>query len=180
MSPGPDLHTRTDTMADGRAVITRRVHAPAGTVWDVLADGWLYANWVVGASRIRDVESEWPQPGSKLHHSFGVWPVLINDSTEVLASEPGREMLLKARGWPAGEAHVRIMISPQGPDASVVSISEDATAGPGKVVPRPLRQLVIGPRNAETLNRLALIAEGHHRLSRTGGATPSRPGRRDD
>ena len=74
----PDLYTRSSTTVDGHAVITRRVHAPAEVVWSVLADGWLfYAAWVVGASRIRAVEPEWPNPGGRLHHSFGVWPALI-------------------------------------------------------------------------------------------------------
>ena len=112
MPQGPaDLQTRASTLADGRAVITRRVHAPAAVVWSVLADGWLYANWVVGASRIRDVEPDWPGPGSRLHHSFGVWPALIDDHTQVLTADPGRTLVLKARGWPAGEAHVRIQVA---------------------------------------------------------------------
>ena len=59
----PDLQTRTSTLADGRTVVTRRVHAPADDVWSVLADGWRYANWVVGASRIREVDPQWPEPG---------------------------------------------------------------------------------------------------------------------
>ena len=161
-----DLHTRTSSTSDGNAIITRRVHAPTDAVWAVLADGWMYATWVVGASRIRAVEPQWPQPGSKVHHSFGIWPALINDDTEVLACDPGRELLLKARGWPAGEAHVRIHLTPgTTPGSSVVSIVEDVTGGPGRLVPRPARQLLISPRNTEALRRLALIAEGHTRTA---------------
>ena len=160
-------------LADGRAVITRRVHAPADVVWSVLADGWLYANWVVGASRIRDVEPDWPRPGSRLHHSFGVWPALIDDHTQVLTADPGRTLVLKARGWPAGEAQVRIQVAANGPDGSTISITEDAIAGPGRLLPRPVRQLLIGPRNTETLRRLALIAEGHHRLTQLDAVAPS-------
>jgi hypothetical protein len=158
-----DLHSWVSTTADGRAVITRRVSAPSEDVWSVLADGWLYATWVVGASRIREVEPEWPHPGSRLHHSFGVWPALIDDHTEVLTWNPGHELVLKARGWPAGEAHVRIKVSDDVVHGSTVSIAEDATSGPGRLIPRPIRQLLIGPRNTEALRRLALIAEGRHR-----------------
>jgi hypothetical protein len=173
-----DLHTRTSTMADGQAVVTQRVHAPGPVVWSVLADGWQYATWVVGASRIREVEPEWPRPGSRLHHSFGVWPVLIDDHTEVLTSEPGRALLLKARGWPAGEAQVRIKITESGPDVSIVSIAEDAIAGPGRLLTRPVRQSLIGQRNIETLRRLALITEGRHRNTQrseqlTAGEAPA-------
>ena len=161
-----ELHTTQSVLPDGRAVITRRVHAPAGVVWSVLADGWMYPTWVVGASRVSAVEPQWPAPGSRLHHSFGAWPVVINDHTEVLALVPGRELRLKARGWPAGEAHVRIQVTPGGsPNVSMISIVEDATSGPGKLVPRAARQLLIAHRNIETLRRLAFIAEGRHRLS---------------
>jgi hypothetical protein len=36
------------------------------------------------------------------------------------------------------------------------------------LLPRPVRQLLIGPRNTESLRRLALIAEGRHRLAELG------------
>lgn len=157
-----DLHTRTTSGRDGNAVVTRRINAPADGVWSVLADGWMYSTWVVGASRIRAVETQWPALGSRVHHSFGIWPVLIDDHTEVLMSDPGHELLLKARGWPAGEAQVRIRLT-QGstPGSSIVSIVEDVTSGPGRLIPRRARQLLITPRNTEALRRLALIAEGH-------------------
>ena len=51
---------------------TKRVmQAPPDQVWAVLADGWLYPLWVVGASRMRDVDDHWPAPGARLHHSVG-------------------------------------------------------------------------------------------------------------
>lgn len=123
-----DDHSQVATRADRNALITRQVHAPAAAIWSVLADGWMYATWVVGASRIRGVEPGWPNPGSRVHHSFGVWPAVIDDHTEVLTSDPGHELLLKARGWPAGQAHVRIQVTP---DNSTVSIT-DRRCRPGR------------------------------------------------
>ena len=58
---------------------------------------------------------------------------------------------------------MRITLVPGRAEHTTVSIVEDAVAGPGKLVPRPARQLVIVPRNRETLRRLALIAEGRRR-----------------
>ena len=81
---------------------TRVVKASPDQVWEVLADGWLYPLWVVGASRMREVDDTWPAPGSRLHHSVGVWPALIDDTTVVVAVTPGRLLSLRARGWPAG------------------------------------------------------------------------------
>lgn len=128
-------------------------------VFAVLANGWLYPGWVVGASRMRDVEVAWPSAGSSIHHSFGVWPVLINDTTSVLEWDPPSHALLKARGWPAGSAHVSIDVQPETRGCSV-SITEDAVEGPGLLVPKPVRTVAIFLRNQETLQRLAYLAEG--------------------
>ncbi|MGV8910386.1 MAG: SDR family NAD(P)-dependent oxidoreductase [Propionicimonas sp.] len=151
--------------SDPGPTISRSVAAPVEAVWTVLADGWSYANWVVGAARVRDVDPGWPAVGSRVHHSFGLWPLLIQDFTRVETSIPQRELELTARGWPAGEAHVHLSVRPEGTEGSVVTITEDAVSGPGRLIPAPVRHLLIGPRNAETLHRLALLAEGHHRAA---------------
>jgi hypothetical protein len=160
------------------ASVTRRVAASADEVWSVLADGWSYATWVVGASRIRSVDPGWPRQGSRVHHSVGAWPLLIDDSTAVVHAESGRELVLRARGWPAGEATVRLLLTPDGPDATVITLREDVAAGPGRLLPRPVRQLALTPRNVEALRRLGYLAEGRRRdrLSPGSGAGPTPPG----
>ena len=144
----------------GTPAVEREIAASADDVWAVLEDGWLYPCWVVGASRMRDVDESWPQVGSRLHHSVGNWPLLLNDRTEVLECRPGRLLRLKAHGWPAGAAEVVIEIDPVGPGGAVVRMSEDASNGPATLVPRPLRQLAMVARNREALRRLAFLAEG--------------------
>ena len=111
---------------------------------------------------MRDVDESWPAVGARLHHSVGTWPLLIDDTTEVLEVEEGRRLLLKARGWPAGEAHVDISLRPDG-DATHVTMEEDATAGPGVLVPKPLRDAQLHWRNVEALRRLAFLVEGRTR-----------------
>ena len=138
---------------------TRPVSATPEQVWEVLADGWLYPLFVVGASRMRDVDESWPSVGARLHHSVGTWPLLIDDTTEVLEVEEGKRILLLARAWPAGQAHVEISLQPSG-DTTVVTITEDATAGPGLLVPKPLRDVQLHLRNVETLKRLTFVVEG--------------------
>jgi uncharacterized protein YndB with AHSA1/START domain len=147
----------------GVITVTRDVEAPAQAVWDVLADGWFYATWVVGASRVRDVDQEWPAEGARIHHSVGVWPTVISDTTHVLSVTEPTELVLKARGWPAGEAKVVLTVIARSDQSCTVAIAEDAVSGPGSLLPRPLRQLAIGPRNVEALRRLAYLAEGRHR-----------------
>lgn len=141
---------------------SRTVAATPGQVWSVLADGWLYPLFVVGASRMRDVDETWPAVGSRLHHSVGTWPLLIDDTTEVLEVEEDRRIVLKARGWPAGEARVEISLRPTA-DATVVTIVENATAGPGALVPKPVQDVQLHVRNKEALRRLAFVVEGRTR-----------------
>ena len=139
--------------------VERHVNASPKAVFDVLGDGWLYASWVVGASRIRAVDDTWPQVESRIHHSFGSWPLVINDSTHVLEYEPERRLVLQARGWPLGEGRIELEVSPDG-DGSHVVMREDAARGPGRIVPYPLRWVALAPRNVEALRRLAFLAEG--------------------
>jgi hypothetical protein len=140
-------------------VVSRRFTCPPEQVFEVLRDGWTYPVWVVGASRIRDVDSAWPAPGSRLHHSAGAWPLLLDDSTEVIDYQPPHELTLLARGWPAGQAHVRIRVEDD-PKGCLVSIKEDVSAGPALAVPKPIRLMLMSWRNTETLRRLAYLAQG--------------------
>ena len=128
-------------------------------VFEVLANGWVYPSWVVGASRMRDVDEGWPQPGSQIHHSVGVWPMLLDDTTSVLEWDPPRHAMLKARAWPIGEADVEIDVRERG-TASNVRMIEDAISGPARFVPGPVRDAATHARNSETLRRLAYLAEG--------------------
>jgi uncharacterized protein YndB with AHSA1/START domain len=139
--------------------VSRLVDASPDQVWHVLSDGWVYPTWVVGASRMRHVDDDWPEKGSQLHHSVGNWPLLINDKTEVLESMPPTRLRMHAHGWPAGTAEVLIELEPQD-GRTLVTIREDARSGPARLLPKPLRQLAIVPRNKEALKRLAFIAEG--------------------
>ena len=161
------LDTEETTMDDTEQQLTtqgqpqrRTIAAPAERVWDVLADGWSYATWVVGTARIRDVDESWPAPGSRIHHSVGLWPALLSDTTSVEECDTGRRLVLKARGWPLGEARVELEIEPDGPESCTVTMTEDAVSGPGALPPRVVRQAMILPRNSEALRRLAYLAEG--------------------
>lgn len=136
----------------------RLIHATPEKVWEVMSDGWLYPVWVVGASRMREVDETWPAVGSRLHHSVGVWPALVNDFTEVLVSEPRSRLTLKARVWPYGAAHVDLRLTPS-TDGTEVTIHETIDQGPTAYLPGPLEGLGMTWRNSETLRRLAFVAE---------------------
>lgn len=132
-------------------------------VFDVLADGWMFPTWVVGASRMRAVEAGWPEVGGRLHHSFGMWPLVIDDTTTMLEWDPPRRAVMKPAGWPLGEAivifEVRERSAARG-GGCVVRMTEWAEAGPGTLVPDLVADPVLRVRNHETMRRLAFMAEG--------------------
>lgn len=132
-------------------------------VFDVLADGWLFPTWVVGASRMRSVDDAWPTVGSRLQHSFGTWPLLINDETIVREWDPPRRAVMSPQGWPIGEALVTIEVRPRS-TGCIVRMLEKAKKGPAAVVPSAVLDLALRSRNVETLRRLAFIAEGRSAL----------------
>ena len=137
---------------------TRVMRATPEQVWDVLADGWLYPLWVVGATRMREVDDGWPAPGARLHHSVGTWPLTLDDVTEVEDSVPGARLELRAHAWPAGRADVSIALHAVGADTEVV-MEEQAVSGPGSLVPRVAQDPLLNWRNAESLRRLAFLVE---------------------
>jgi hypothetical protein len=99
--------------------VRRRFNCSPDQVFAVLHDGWTYPVWVVGASRMRDVDAGWPAPGTKLHHSFGMWPLLLDDTTEVLEIEPGQRLVLEITVKAAANGSL-----------------EDVTDGPTQLVPQ--------------------------------------------
>ena len=138
--------------------VTREVAASRQRVWDVLADGWTYSQWVVGNSRMRAVDSNWPAPGSTIHHSIGVWPLLLSDQTVAEKSVPLEELVLHAQGGPFGGARVILRLSDT-PDGCRVEMQEFPVSGPAKILPNRLSDAAAWPRNRESLKRLACIAE---------------------
>lgn len=139
--------------------ITKRLTtASPQDVWNVVADGWTFSSWVVGASRLRAVNAAWPAVGSRLHHSVGTWPALIDDHTEVLECEPGRRIVMQARIRPVGEASVELVLEPDG-SGTLMRITEDFTRGPATLAPKAARDAGLHVRNVETLKRLAFLAE---------------------
>lgn len=145
--------------------VERVTSATPEQVWAVLADGWTFGSWVVGASRVRAVEESWPSRGRRVHHSVGSWPAVIDDETLVVESEPNRRLVLQARIRPLGEARVEITLEPTA-GGTRLTMSEDFTNGPGSLVPRAGRQAGLRVRNAEALHRLALMAERRTRPER--------------
>lgn len=144
--------------------ISLTVQASREQVFAVLADGWSFAGWVVGASHIRDVDAGWPQVGTRIHHSVGPWPLTASDVTAVRQCQPPRLLELEARLWPYGAALVRLELDDVAPGVTRVRMTEKVVRGPAKVLPNAVQSLMLIPRNRESLRRLAHIVTGRERL----------------
>ncbi|NQX27663.1 SRPBCC family protein [Microbacteriaceae bacterium VKM Ac-2854] len=137
----------------------RTINATPEAIFAVLADGWVFPAWVVGASRMRAVDPNWPHVGSTLQHSFGVWPLVLNDTTTSIQWNPPFRFEIRPEGWPLGAAKVVLEVAPHRRGARVTMIEAPVT-GPAMLVPKPLMWLPLYIRNREALHRLAYLAEG--------------------
>lgn len=140
------------------ATVTAHIKASPADVYRVLSDGWTFAQWVVGTSHMRAVDAQWPAAGSKLYHCVGVWPATIRDHTEVKEAETGKRLLLTARGWPAGEAEIELVLIPDAGGTQIV-MREEATAGAGYLLRNPVGEKLIYRRNVESLARFSALVE---------------------
>jgi hypothetical protein len=138
--------------------VTRDIDAPRQRVWDVLADGWTYSQWVVGNSRMRAVDPDWPAPGTRIRHSVGVWPFVINDETVSESCIPLQELVLLAKLGPFGAARVTLRLSDI-PGGCRVEMSEVPVKGLMDMLPDRLAMILMDARNRECLWRLAQLAE---------------------
>ena len=138
--------------------VCRTIPTPPEQIFAVLADGWSYASWVVGAAHIRAVDEGWPAVGTRVHHRVGPWPLQVNDQTVVREMRPNRLLELDAHAWPFGVARVRLALEPVSATATRVRIGWAATAGVARFAPEAVLGLMLRPRNSETLHRLADIA----------------------
>jgi hypothetical protein len=138
--------------------VSMDVATSASQIFAVLADGWSYAGWVVGASHIREADNDWPAVGSRIHHSVGAWPAQISDVTTVRDVDPPFALELDARLWPFGTARVRFELTEAVPGTTRVTMEEVVERGPLALFPDALQSVLLMPRNKETLRRLADLA----------------------
>jgi uncharacterized protein YndB with AHSA1/START domain len=132
--------------------------ADPAAVFAVLSDAESYGSWVVGSSQIRDVEGPWPAEGATFHHTQGVGPLGIHDTTSVLECIPGSRLRLEVRARPAVVAEVEFDLRPHD-GGTRITMTEVPISGWASRVPRKMVDGAIHLRNAETLRRLRKRAE---------------------
>lgn len=140
------------------SINTIEINASPSAVYRVLSDAYCYPRWVVGARRVRRVDGNFPEAGSRFHHAVGVWPIELKDHTEVVDAEPDRRLVLSARARPATVASIDLRLESEGDRTRVVMV-EEAQQGPVSMLPKPVRDVLIGFRNAWSLSRLKGLVE---------------------
>jgi uncharacterized protein YndB with AHSA1/START domain len=137
------------------------ISAPRDVVFARLTDPRTYPAWLVGAQHIRDVDDDWPAPGSAFHHRIGIGPLTVDDATTVVSVAPPDELVLRARIGPLGAALVRFRLV--GSEPTVVHFDEAAESGPlrrlGSGAGRWLLRPTIWGRNELSLVRLRDLLE---------------------
>lgn len=135
------------------------IAAPADHVYAALADGEHYARWVVGAKDIRAVDDHFPRPGAELHHTVGVGPVEISDSTEVKVADDNRRLVLEARVRPVGRARVEFTLESMAAGETRVIMDEHVLEPAVVRWLQPLVDPLIHARNVATLDKLRRLVE---------------------
>lgn len=143
---------------DSSLTVKRDTTATRQQVWDVIADGWTYSQWVVGNSRMRAVDPAWPNVGSTIEHSIGVWPLLLDDITVVEECRPSEQLVLLAKGRPFGKARITLRLTDIDGGCRV-EMAEVPVGAPMGWIPKRLALAAAVPRNRECTWRLAVLAE---------------------
>jgi hypothetical protein len=141
------------------SVNVRRFACTPEEVFTALADPWVFPTWVVGASRMRGADGHFPDPGSRLHHSIGIWPLVLNDETSVEVWDPPRRFQIEAKTRPVGTERVVIEVQPRG-SGCVVRMEEEAITGIAARIPKAIADPILWVRNREALRRLEWVARG--------------------
>jgi hypothetical protein len=144
---------------DSSLTVKRDTTASRQQVWNVIADGWTYSQWVVGNSRMRAVDPEWPAPGSTIRHSIGIWPLVIDDLTVSEACKPLEELVMLAKGRPLGAARITMRLFDIEGGGCRIEMAEVPVSAPLSWLPKRVALAAALPRNRECTWRLAAIAE---------------------
>jgi uncharacterized protein YndB with AHSA1/START domain len=140
------------------ATVRTTIDRPADAVMAVLLDPMTYPRWLVGCKDIRSIDPEWPAPGSRFHHRFGVaGPIAVDDFSRVLAVQPRSCLRLEVRARPAGRGEATFTVEALSPERCEVELHEVPIG-----VLTPARPLLAPPtvqRNRKSLERLRAFVE---------------------
>jgi uncharacterized protein YndB with AHSA1/START domain len=140
---------------------TIQIDRPIREVFDELLVPDNFGEWVVGAKHIRGTSGNWPSEGAKFHHTVGVGPLKINDTTGIEEMEAPERLVLDARAFPVGDARVDLRLIPTTDGSTQVVMIEEVVGGPAKLIPSLINERMIYLRNRRSLRRLRRLILRH-------------------
>lgn len=123
-------------------------------VFEHLLNPWEYPKWLLGASKMRDVDDGWPAVGTKFHHRVGFGPVKVDDTSEILECDPPRRLVLKVKATPLVQGIVTFSLVPTAEGGTVLTLQEEPAVRIAGVL-RPALDPPTHLRNERSLKQLA-------------------------
>ncbi|MFE7931863.1 SRPBCC family protein [Streptomyces sp. NPDC057456] len=156
------------------AVRHRLVKASPQTVWDVLADGDRYSEWVVGTSSTQEMTGEWPRVDAEIAYEIRVGPLRLTNETVVRRCRKPDVLELEARAGVLGTARIAFELRPWGRYCLVI-LDEHPLQGVGGLLHNAGVEVVTQLRHRAMLGRLAKVCESDARGERPddAGKTPA-------
>jgi uncharacterized protein YndB with AHSA1/START domain len=157
------------------AYASREIAASTADVYAVLIDPRSYPSWLAGAKEIREVDADWPAPGSRFHHRVRFGPITVADSTEMIAAQPCQRIELAVRARPFVSAIVTFALVGDDRRCMVSFEEEPRVRLVGNLV-RPVMDPVTHMRNHHSLKRLEQVAKVYStRISRSMATKSCQP-----
>ncbi|MEV6840236.1 SRPBCC family protein [Streptomyces sp. NPDC051133] len=158
------------------AVRHRLIKADPATVWDVLADGDRYAEWVVGTGASRPKSGRWPEEDASLAYEIRLGPFRVGNETVVRQCRPGRGLELEILAGFLGTARFSIELRTWGEDCLVI-VDEHPLQGAGAALHNLGVEALIQVRHRSMLARLARCCEDGEDGRRRASARQAAGGR---
>ncbi|MFE0804524.1 SRPBCC family protein [Streptomyces sp. NPDC058812] len=140
------------------AIRHRLIQASPAAVWDVLADGDRYVEWVVGPSAVTPKAGQWPQVGATIAYEVRLGPARLNNESVVRHCVEGSVLELEAKAGRLGTARIAIELRPWGEQCLVI-VDEHPLRGPGGLLHNVGVEALIQVRHRAMLARLANLCE---------------------
>ncbi|MEV7687467.1 SRPBCC family protein [Streptomyces bungoensis] len=154
------------------AVRHRLIKADPASVWEVLADGNRYAEWVVGTGSSWPKQGQWPQVGSSIAYEIRLGPLRLGNETVVRRCREGSWLELEILAGFLGTARFYIELREWGEDCLVI-VDEHPLIGAGAVLHNVGVEALIQVRHRAMLARLARCCEDGARRRREEAAHQS-------
>ncbi|SFD71702.1 SRPBCC family protein [Streptomyces aidingensis] len=152
----------------------RLILSSRSEVWDLLADGHRYGEWVTGTRRVLAVDPAWPEVGAGLRVRVGIGPLTLDDTCVVRLCEPRSRLELEAQAHPFGAARIAMNLIPWGGHTLFV-LDWHPLRGPGTRMHGLPVDYAVRIRNGIMLTKLARIAVREHARPSPARRRPAAP-----